>query len=74
MGELETEYGDRVDFHVVSAEETARRHHEIVAFGFEKEQHGLVAFDAEGTPQYTLPGHQFGESEIRRAVEAVLAE
>jgi hypothetical protein len=74
VGELEEEYGERVDFVVVPAEETARRRDEIVAFGFEELKHGLVAFDPAGVPQVTLPGHQFGKEEIRAAVETVLEE
>ena len=72
MRELEKEYGDRVDFVVVSAEETARRTDEIERFGFTDLKHGLVAFDAEGNPEVKIPGHQFGREEIERAVQDVL--
>ena len=72
MGELETEYGDRVDFVLVSAEETMQRQDEIDAFGFTEQKHGLVAFTPDGEALVKLPGHQYGEPEVRAATEAVL--
>ena len=73
MGELEPEYEGRVDFTIVSAEETATRQDEIQAFGFAEKRHGLVAFTSAGTPLVTIAGHEFGKEEIRAAAEAVLA-
>lgn len=73
MGELEKEYGDRVVFNVVPAEETARVPHEIEEFGFTAQKHGLVAFTADGEPLVLMAGHQFGRDEIEAAVQRVLA-
>lgn len=73
MGELEEEYEGQVECVLVSAEETARRGDEIEAFGFAELRHGLVAFSSRGEPVVKLPGHQFGEPEIRDAIETVLA-
>ncbi len=73
MGELEEEYGDRVDFVLVPAAETAQRADEIEAFGFTEQKHGLVAFTADGVPLVKLPGHQYGKEEVQAATEAVLA-
>jgi len=70
--ELEEEYGDRVDFVVVPAAETALRADEIELYGFTDLKHGLVAFDGEGHPEVKLPGHQFGRDEIEKAVREVL--
>ena len=74
MGELEQEYGDRVDFVIVSAAETEQRHDEIVEFGFVDLKHGLVAFDLEREPVVKIPGHAFGREEIEAAVLEVLPE
>ena len=72
MGELQTEYGEQVDFVIVSAEETAQRMDEIEQYGFTELKHGLVAFDGEGQAQVKLPGHQFGRPEIEAAIQRVL--
>jgi len=74
VGELEQEYGARVDFRVVPAEETARSQADIEAFGFTAQKHGLVVFDGSGEPRVKLPGHQYGKAEIQAAIEEVLAE
>ena len=74
MGELEGEYGDRVDFVLIPAEETARRKDEIEAFGFSELRHGLVVFTRAGEPRVKLPGHQFGKDEIVAAIDLVLTE
>ena len=73
MGELQEEYGTRVDFVIVPAEETAHRGEELAAFGFTEARHGLVAFTADGVPLVKLPGHELEKEEIRAAVEEVLA-
>jgi hypothetical protein len=73
VGELETEYQDRVDFTIIPAEETARSQAAIDAYGFTALKHGLVVFASDGTPRVKLPGHQYGEPEIRAAIEEVLA-
>ena len=73
VGELEKEYGDKVHFNVISAEETAERQDEIEAFGFTALKHGLVAFGIDGEPHVKIPGHQFGREEIETATKAILA-
>jgi hypothetical protein len=73
VGELENEYGDEVDFVVISAAETAQRAHEIEEFGFTDLRHGLVGFTADGVPLVKMPGHQYGKPEIVAAIEALLA-
>ena len=73
VGELTQEYGTRVHFNVVSAEDTAKRQDEIVEYGFADQKHGLVAFTAAGEPLVKIQGHQFGRDEIQAATEAVLA-
>ena len=74
MRELQQEHGDRVDFVIVPAGETARRQDEIEAYGFTDLKHGLVAFDREGRARVKLPGHQFGKPEIEAAMREVLGE
>lgn len=72
MGELETEYGDRVDFVLVSAEETAQRQEEITLYGFTDLKHGLVVFSSTGEALVKMPGHQFGKEQIEEALLEVL--
>ena len=74
MGELQTEYGDRVAFNIVPAEETMRSQAAIDEFGFTAQKHGLVVFSSAGEPVVKLAGHQFGKEEIRAAIESVLSE
>ena len=74
MGELEQQYGDRVNFNVVSAEETARSFDKIEEYGFVDLKHGLVVFSPEGEAVVKMPGHQFGKDEIAAGIERVLAE
>jgi len=71
--ELETEYAGRVECVIVPGEETAQRADEIERWGFTELRHGLVAFTSGGEPLVKLPGHDYGEPEIRAAIEAVLA-
>ena len=73
MGELEPQYEGRVDFNIISAEETKLRSEEINSYGFQKELHGLVGFDAAGNVVVKLPGHNYGKAEIEVAVATVLA-
>ena len=72
MGELEQEYGNQVDFVIVSPEQTAASGQDLERFGFTALKHGLVAFDAAGEPVVMIPGHQFGREEIEAAVQQVL--
>ena len=74
MGELALEYGDQIFFNVVSAEETEKRTDEIASYGFTEQRHGLVGFASDGTVRATIPGHQFGEPEIREVIETLLAD
>jgi hypothetical protein len=73
VSELEQDYGDRVYFNVISAEETARRQDEIKAFGFEAKRHGLVVFTSDGEPLVKVPGHQISREQIEALVKALLA-
>lgn len=74
VGELEQEYGDRIDFVIVGAEETAQRGDEIEEFGFTDLKHGLVGFDREGEARTKMPGHQFGKPEILAVVQDLLED
>jgi hypothetical protein len=68
VGELETEYGDQVDFVVIDAEETEQRGDELELYLLASRSHGLVAFDAAGEVVVTIAGHQFGREEIVMAI------
>ena len=70
VSELEQEYGEQVDFVVVSPEETKARKAEVTGYGLGS--HGLVAFAADGSVRARLPGHEFGRDEIVAATEAAL--
>lgn len=72
MGELATEYEGRVEFNVISAEETANRPEETERFG--DSLHGLVAFGPDGEEVAMLPGHQYGKEEIVGVIDQVLTE
>ena len=72
VGELQAEYGEQVEFNIVSPEDTAKAGDEIAAFGFTDLRHGLVAFTLEGDAKVKLPGHNFGKPEIVAAIESVL--
>ncbi len=69
---LEQVHSDKIDFVIVSPEDTAAAADEIEAFGFTALKHGLVVFDAEGEAIAKLPGHQFGQAEIEAALKPLL--
>ena len=71
---LAPEYEGRIEFVVVPAEQTAQRGDEIELYGFTDLKHGLVGFTVGGDPLVKLPGHRFGEAEIRAACEQLLAD
>lgn len=71
MGELRNTYGEKVDFVIVPAAETAKRSDEIQRFNLAVRKHGLVAFDASGEPVLTIAGHTFGKPELEMAVAQV---
>jgi hypothetical protein len=73
VGELEQQYGDRIQFTIIPAEETALRNDEIVEFGFVDQRHGLVIFSSEGEAVFFLPGHTYGKPEIDAGIQEVLA-
>ena len=74
MGELAKEYEGKVQFELVSPQETQAAAEDLERFGFTEASHGLVAFDASGEPQVMIPGHSFGREEIVGAIEKVLGE
>ena len=71
VGELRNVYGEKVDFVIVDAADTAKRTDEIARYNLAVRKHGLVAFDASGEPVLTIAGHAFGRSEIEMAVMQV---
>ena len=74
VGELEQEYGDRVDFVIVGAEETRARAAELERYHIASRGHGLVAFDQAGEVVVTIAGHAYGKEEVRMAVKQVARE
>jgi hypothetical protein len=68
VGELRSVYGEKVDFVIVDAAETAKRADEIARYNLAVRKHGLVAFDASGEAVLTIAGHTFGKPEIEMAV------
>lgn len=64
-------YGDKVDFVIVDAAETAKRADEIARYNLAVRKHGMVAFDASGEPVLTIAGHTFGKPEIEMAIAQV---
>lgn len=71
VGELEKEYGDRVNFVIVEPEDTKARTAELERYQLASRRHGLVAFDASGEVVVTIAGHQFGRDEIMMAISQV---
>jgi len=73
VGELETEYEGRIDFVIISAEETKQRGDEIALYGFTDLKHGMVGFTGDGETLVKMPGHSFDKAEITAAAEQLLA-
>lgn len=71
VSELRAEQGSAIDFVVVPAAETAQRQPEIERFQFGGRRHGLVAFDASGSPVVIFAGHNFGRAEIEMALKQI---
>lgn len=71
VGELRDVYGEKVDFVIVPAAETAKRGAEIERYNLAVRKHGLVAFDARGEAVLTIAGHTFAKPEIEMAVAQV---
>jgi len=74
VSELASEYEGKVEFTLVTPEETALATTDLERFGFTEAKHGLVALDPSGEPKATIPGHNFGKDEIVAAIEDVLGE
>ena len=72
MGELAKEYEGKVQFELVSPQETQAAAEDLAKFGFTDAKHGLVAFDSNGEAQVMIPGHSFGREVIVGAIEQVL--
>jgi hypothetical protein len=70
---LRAEYEGRVEFTIISPEETAERGAELEALHLISRGHGLVAFDQAGEAVVTIAGHNFGEDEILMAVGQVVS-
>ena len=71
VSELRDVHGEKVEFVIVPAAETARRQDEIQRFNLAARKHGLVAFDASGEPVLTLAGHSYGRAELEMAVAQI---
>ena len=71
MSELRSVHGEKVDFVIVAAAETAQRADEIARYHLAARRHGLVAFDASGEVVLTIAGHNFGKPEIEMALAQV---
>ena len=72
VGELEKEYEGRVEFEIVSPEETGRRGAELKKYHLASRGHGLVVLAATGEAVMTLAGHQFGRDEILMGIGQVI--
>lgn len=72
VSELETEYGDRVNFVIVSPEDTEAAAEDLEKFGFTDNKHGLVVFDAAGEVVAKMPGHDFPKTDIEANLKLAL--
>ena len=72
VGELKIEYGDRVNFVIVSPEDTQKAVADLEKFGFTDNKHGLVVFDAAGAVVAKMPGHDFPKSDIEANLKLAL--
>lgn len=72
VSELETEYGERANFVIVSPEDTQKAGAELEMFGFTDNKHGLVVFDAAGEVVAKLPGHDYPKSDIEAGLKLAL--
>jgi len=72
VSELREVHGEKVDFVIVSPEETAQRGGEIERYLLAARKHGLVAFEKTGEPVFAIAGHAFGKPEIELAIAQVV--
>ena len=72
VDELREEYGDRVDFEVVSPEETGAAGEDLARYNLSSRGHGLVAITAGGQAVVTIAGHRFGREEVLMAIAQVV--
>ena len=72
VDELRAEYGDRVDFEVVSPERTVAARDELERYNLVSRGHGLVAFNAMGEAVVTVAGHNFGREVVELAMGQVI--
>ncbi|MFT7680363.1 MAG: hypothetical protein ACI8QC_004369 [Planctomycetota bacterium] len=72
VSELETEYGDRANFVIVSPEDTQKATADIEKYGFTDNKHGLVVFDAAGEVVAKMPGHDYPKSDIEANLKLAL--
>jgi hypothetical protein len=70
---LEKEYAGRVKVEFDTASSDAGRA-ALERHGWQKAKHGLEGFKADGTVSGNLPGHAYGEAEIRAEFEKALAK
>jgi hypothetical protein len=72
VGELRNVYGEKVDFVIVDAADTAKRADELARYNLAVRKHGLVVFDAAGEAVLTIAGHAFGRPELEMAIAQVV--
>ncbi len=72
MSALGEEYAGRIQVSVrdVNTEEGQAA---VAAYGWEDALHGLVTLLPDGTMVGTIPGHTYGEPEVRAKVEELIA-
>ena len=70
---LRDEYEGRVEFTIISPEETAQSGADLEAYHLASRGHGLIAFDQSGEAVLTIAGHTFGKEEILMAIAQVLS-
>ena len=71
MGELNEEYGDRVELEISPAS-TEEGQAAAAKYEFGGTRHGLVAFAPNGDVGFVMPGHNFSKADIQARLDLLL--
>ena len=71
MSGLSEQYGDRVEFEILSAK-TEEGQAAVKRYELDARRHGIVMLDAKGEVTGRISGHNFGKDEIEARVKEML--
>lgn len=73
MSALAPQFDGRVNFTIVSAEETAKSADDLALYGFTEAKHGLVGLGSNGEAVVKIPGHNINPDALGEMVKSLLA-